>query len=184
MSSLKAISRVLSVIIVIMVAVIAAAFGGYSISSLNQRPVTTQTTTLTSVVTTSYSQTVVSIETVTQTSSIFQNPITVTQTLAGQNYTYSFAIWPSNPKATIENLSVITAETDRQQVVQFTVSIPSFLFVSPSFQYNINSNCSGLELDYSNGTIIPINENVSENILSTTNQVEGVIQILYGMCAL
>ncbi len=116
-------------------------------------------------------------------SSTGQPSITVTQLFAGQDNTYSFAIWASNPQSTVANISVVSSNAELTQVIQFNVSILSSLFVGPSFPI-IPGNCSAFYLNYSNGTIIPTEVNKAENVLITKSEVLGLIQVNYAPCAI
>jgi hypothetical protein len=93
---------------------------------------------------------------------------------------YSVSLYTNNTltkTSPISNVTLTTASGARTQVIQFYVSPPSFVFVAPSFRIIPNSNGSAFYLTYENGTVIATAFDQTNNLLYTTEQVQGWILV-------
>ncbi len=104
--------------------------------------------------------------------------VTIIGSQPDPNYTVSLytnnTVAKSSP---VSNVTLTTSSSARTQVIQFYVSPPSHVFAAPSFGIIPNGNGSVFYLSYENGTLIPTILDQTNNLLYTTEQVQGWIQV-------
>lgn len=155
--------------------------GLYVSNEFAMRSVTT-TESITSSITSTETSTMTLIRAVSTTTDSFVTKINVSvNDSLGKNY--SISLWASDPRTSIINVTVKQSNSNPGQLIQFYFTNMSFLFASPSFSL-VPNNCTTLYTAFRNGTVIPSFVNATENVLISSQRLNGWIEIDSSPCEL